>query len=141
LSDRADLFLGIIAFASLAAALAQIGVVVVAGLAVRRVAKLAQTVEEQVKPLFGHLDAIGREATRASVLATAQVERVDALFADVSGRIDQTLNGLQSSLTAPAREGRAILSAFQAAVGAFRDLRQNGRSRQSRSDDEDALFI
>lgn len=141
MSDRADLFLGIIAFASLAAALAQIGVVVVAGLAVRRVAKLAQTVEEQVKPLFGHLDAIGREATRASVLATAQVERVDALFADVSGRIDQTLNGLQSSLTAPAREGRAILSAFQAAVGAFRDLRQNGRSRQSRSDDEDALFI
>ena len=41
----------------------------------------------------------------------------------------------------PAREGRALFSAFRAAVQAIRDLRRDGRMRQGRGDDEDALFI
>jgi hypothetical protein len=140
-TDRTEVFLGLIAAASLATALAQIGIVVFAGLAARRVARLTQRIEAELKPIFGHLDAIGREAARASALATAQVERVDAMFSDVAARIDQAIGSLQSSMEAPAREGRAILSAFKAALQAIRDVRQNGRSRQGRGDDEDALFI
>ncbi|HEV3062612.1 MAG TPA: hypothetical protein VGY48_30475 [Vicinamibacterales bacterium] len=141
MSDRSEVFLGLIAAASLATALAQIGVVVFAGLAARRVTRLTKRIEDELKPIFGHLDAIGREAARASALATAQVERVDAMFTDVAVRIDQAIGSLQSSMEAPAREGRAILSAFKAALQAIRDIRQNGRSRQGRGDDEDALFI
>jgi hypothetical protein len=140
-TDRTEVFLGLIAAASLATALAQIGVVVFAGLAARRVARLTQRIEAELKPIFGHLDAIGREAARASALATAQVERVDAMFSDVAVRIDHAIGSLQSSMEAPAREGRAILSAFKAALQAIRDIRQNGRARQGRGDDEDALFI
>jgi len=123
-SARADVFLGVIAFAVLAIAIAQVGVVVA-----------------ELKPFFGHLNAIGRDASRATSLATAQVERADTLFADVVVRVDRALNGLQSSIETPAREGRAIMSGFRAAFQAIRDIRHNGRGRQRRGDDEDALFI
>ena len=141
MNDRTDVFLGVIAVATSAIALAQIGLAVATGLAVRRVAKLAESLERELKPLFGHLNAIGRDASRAAALATAQVERADKLFSDVALRVDEALNNVQAAVGKPAREGRAILSAFRAAIQAIRDIRQNGRSRQGRPDDEDALFI
>jgi hypothetical protein len=135
-----DVFLGVIAVATVAIAIAQIAVIVAAAAAAKRVGQLADQFEREVKPLFGHLTAIGRDAARAAQLASAQVERADKLFADLSVRIDDTLNLVQASVIAPAREGRALLSAFRAAFHAVRELRQ-ARARQARSDDEDALFI
>ncbi|HKB13971.1 MAG TPA: hypothetical protein VKD69_25075 [Vicinamibacterales bacterium] len=135
-----DVFLGIIAVATLAIAIAQIAVIVAAAAAAKRVGRLADQFEREVKPLFGHLNAIGRDAARAAQLAAAQVERADNLFADLSARIDETMNLVQASVLAPAREGRALLSAARAAFQAIRELR-HARSRQSRSEDEDALFI
>lgn len=141
MTDRAEIFLGIIALATLFTALAQVGVAIAAGMAARRVARLAEQVERDLKPFFGHLNAIGKEASRATALAAAQVERADVLFSDVAVRVDQALNGLQDSIGGPAREGRAILSGLRAAFQALRELRQNGRGRTGRGDDEDALFI
>jgi hypothetical protein len=140
-NGRTEVFLGVIAVATLAIALAQIGLAVVTGLAARRVARLAETLERELKPLFGHLNAISRDASRAAALATAQVERADKLFSDVALRVDEALNNVQAAVGKPAREGRAILSALRAAIQAIRDIRQNGRSRQGRPDEEDALFI
>jgi len=135
-----DVFLGVIAVATLAIAVAQIGVIIAAGLMARRVGHMLDRIEREVKPLFGHLNAIGADASRAVTLATAQVERVDKLFADVAVRVEQTLNVVQTSIGAPAREGRAMMSAVRAALQTLRDLRK-GRRRQGRGDDEDALFI
>ena len=140
MSTRADIFLGIIAAATLAIAIVQIGVIIAAGRLARRVETLADQIERDLKPLFGHLNAIGRDASRAAALATAQVERADKLFADVAQRVELAMNTVQGTLGAPAREARAVLSAFKAAMQAIRDMRQD-RSRQRRSDDEDALFI
>jgi hypothetical protein len=136
-----DVFLGVIAVATLVMAIVQVGIVVAAGRLARRIDALTEQFERDVKPLFGHLNAIGRDAARAAALATAQVERADQLFADVALRVDQTLNSVQSTLGAPAREARALLSAFKAAVHALKDLRHDGRARKGRSEDEDALFI
>lgn len=141
MTPKTEIFLGVIAVATLLIAIVQVGVIVAAALLARRVSRLVEQVERDIKPLFGHLNAIGQEASRAAALATAQVERADRLFADLSVRIEQTLNGVQTSLGAPVREGRALLSAFRAGLQAIRELRQNARSRQARSDDEDALFI
>ena len=135
-----DLFLGVIAIATLAIAIAQIGVMVTAGRLARRMERLTEHLEREVTPLFGHLNAIGRDAARAANLAAVQVERADQVFSDIAVRIDHTLNSLQSTLTVPAREGRALLSAFRAALHAVRELRRNPR-RSGRTDDEDALFI
>jgi hypothetical protein len=140
-NTSAEIFLGIIALSTLAIAITQIGIIVAAGRLARRVERLTEEFERELKPVFGHLNAIGRDAQRAVALATAQVERADRLFADFAVRVEQAMNTLQTSIGAPAREGRALLSAFRAAFQAIRDLRQNARARQARSEDEDALFI
>lgn len=135
-----DVFLGVIAVATLAIAVAQIGVIIAAGMVARRVGRMVDQFERDVKPLFGHLNAIGTDAARAVSLATAQVERADKLFNDVAGRIEQILNVVQGAMGGPAREWLAWLGAFRAALLALRGLRA-GRTRQGRGDDEDALFI
>jgi hypothetical protein len=138
-TERAEFFLGIIAFATAAVAVGQLCVVVITSLAARRVARLAQTVELELKPIFGHLNSIGRDAARAAALASAQVERADRLFADISMRVEDAVNNVQASIEQPAREGRAVLAAFRAAFQAIQEMRRNrGRPRP---DDEDALFI
>jgi hypothetical protein len=135
-----DVFLGVIAVATLAIAVAQIGVIIAAGIMARRVGRMVDQLERDVKPLFGHLNAIGADASRAVALATAQVERADKLFTEVAVRVEQTLTVVQASIGGPAREGRAMMGAFRAALQAIRELR-NGRTRQGRGDDEDPLFI
>lgn len=135
-----NLYLGIIAAATLAIAIAQIGVMVVAGMLVRRISRLTDRVEQEIRPLFGHVNAIGRDAARTTALAAAQMERADRVIADLVVRLDQTLNTLQAAASIPAREGRAIASALRAAIQAVRDMRRNGR-RRGRSEEEDALFI
>jgi len=135
-----DVFLGVIAVATLAIAVAQIGVIIAAGLMARRVGRMVDQFERDVRPLFGHLNAIGNDAARAVSLATAQVERADKLFNDVAGRVEQTLIVVQAAMGGPAREGLAWLGALRAALLAIRGLRA-GRTRQGRGDDEDALFI
>jgi uncharacterized protein YoxC len=136
-----EVFLGVIAVATLAMAVAQVAVIVVAGRAARRVAEVAEQFQRDVKPLFGHLNAIGHDAARAAALAAVQVERVDQLFTDVVQRFEQTVSTVQATVIGPVREGRALISAFKAAMQAVRELRQNGRPRQGRAEEEDALFI
>ena len=141
MSRSSEILLGVIAVSTLVVAIVQVGVVVAAGVALRRLGRLVDTVEQEIKPIFGHVNTIARDASRAAALATAQVERADKLFSDVAVRVDEALNAVQASIGAPAREGRALLSAFRAAFQAIRELRQNGRSRQARGEEEDALFI
>lgn len=140
MTDSTNTWLGLIAVATLLIAIVQIGVLVAAGLLARRVAKLADNLEQQVKPVFQHLDTIGREASRAAALATVQVERADRLFAGVTGRVEQSLDQVQSAMSMPAKEGVALLSAVRAAFSVFRNPPPPRRSR-TRGDDEDALFI
>ena len=135
-----DVFLGVIAVATLAMAIAQVGVIIAAGLMARRVGRMIEQLEREVKPLFGHLNAIGADASRAVALATAQVERADRLLADVAVRVEETLNLVQATIAAPAREGRAMMGAFRAAMQAVREMRR-GRAPRARGDDEDPLFI
>jgi hypothetical protein len=134
-----EIFLGIIALATLATAVVQIAVLVAAGRLARRVDRLVDQAERELRPLFDQLHAIARDAARAASLATAQVERADRVFADLAHRIDETLATVQGVIAKPAREGAAMLSALRAAINALRDLRA-GRSRK-RAEDEDALFI
>jgi hypothetical protein len=139
-STWAQIFLGVIAVATLTMAIAQVGIFVAAGLLARRLGRLAGDVHTELKPIFGHLDAIGRDASRASALALAQVERVDRVCNDVAGRLEQTMGAVSSGVGAPLREWRAFMSGLQAAFAAIRDSR--GRPRDGRGrEDEDALFI
>lgn len=134
-----EAFLGVIAAATLAMAVVQIGLIVAAGRLARRVDRLADQLEHELKPIFATLNAIGHDASRAVTLAAAQVERADRAFGELAMRVEQTVTTIQSNIVLPAREGRALFAALRATIAALRDARS--RARQRRGDDEDALFI
>jgi hypothetical protein len=138
-SGWTDVFLGVIAVATLITSILQVGVLVAAGRLAMRLMRLVDRLEREVKPIFGHLDSIGRDAARAASLAAAQVERADGLFADLTQRIETTMNTVQTAVGTPAREGAAILAGFRAALSTFRG--RGNRSRRARGEDEDSLFI
>ena len=136
----AVVFLGIIAAATLAMAIVQVGVCVATGLFTRRLGRFVDEVEREVRPMLGHLNDIARDASRAATLAVVQVERVDELCADVASKIDQTLAAIHSAIVVPAREGRALTLGFQAVIAAIREFR-SGRSHSRGKEEEDGLFI
>lgn len=139
MSDSANTWLGIIAISTLLMAVVQIGVLIAAGLLARRLGRLASHIERELKPMFDHLNAIGRDAARAAALATAQVERADRMFADLTGRVEHGLNSVQQVVSGPVREGVALWSALRTAVAAFKVPRP--RRKRAGADEEDALFI
>ena len=137
--DWATVFLGVIAVATLATSIVQIGVLVAASRLARRAERLMDVVEQEVRPILGHLNDIGRDASKAASLAAVQVERVDRMFALLAERLEDTLNTIQSTVTRPAREAAAVIAGLRTAFSFLRDMRA-GRAR-SRADEEDALFI
>jgi hypothetical protein len=132
-------FLGVIAVATLATAIVQIGLLVAAGLLARRVGRFVDDIEREVRPIIGHLNSVSRDASRAAAIAVSQVERVDALVSDVAAKIDQTITTIHSAIVTPAREGRAWVIGFQAVMAAIREFRNPSRARTR--DEDDGLFI
>jgi len=135
-----NVFLGVIALATLTTAIMQVGLLIAAARLISRLSHLIDHVERELAPVFVHVNAIAKDASRAAAVATAQVERIDALITDMGQRAGQALNAFQIGLGLPAKEGRAFMTALRTV---FKTLRQdvNGRRRRSRADDEDALFI
>lgn len=139
MTDRAEIFLGVIAAATLVTAIAQVGVLVAAGLLARRIERLTDRIDRELTPIFEHVNAIGRDASRAASLAAAQVERADRLFADLVQRVERLMSTAQVTVGGTAREGAAVLAGFRAALTAIREMRA-GQAR-ARAEDEDGLFI
>lgn len=139
MTSWAEIFLGIIAAATLLMALVQTSVIVGSWMLARRVARLVDQIERELKPLAGNLNAMAKDAARATALAAVQVERVDKLFDDLTTRVEQTAATVQNVIVTPLRDGAAVLAGIRAAVAAFQDLTK--RSSTGRAEEEDALFI
>ncbi|MEP7307875.1 MAG: hypothetical protein ABJA98_20415 [Acidobacteriota bacterium] len=121
-------------------AIIQVPVMIAAARAARRVERLVDRIEHELAPTFGHINAIGRDASRAVALAAVQVERVEGLISDLAQRVEEVVAIVQTTVAAPAREGKAILLALRAAMEVVRDARRRSRARR-RAEDDDVLFI
>jgi hypothetical protein len=138
----AEVFLGIIALATLTMAAIQVGVIVYGLGVARRVNKLLTQLEQEMKPLAESLNGIARDAARISSLAAGQVERVDRLVTDITVRLEQTATTLQDAILRPLRDGAAIMTGVKAAIDVIRELtRRRPGPAGPRAEDEDALFI
>jgi hypothetical protein len=137
----AEVFLGVIALATLTMAAVQVGVIVYGWTLARRVNRLLAQVERDMQPLAESLNAIARDAARISGLAAGQVERVDRLVTDVASRLEQTATTVQDAILGPLREGAALLAGVKSAIGVVRELAGRPDSSRARSEEEDALFI
>jgi hypothetical protein len=137
----AQVFLGIIAVATLLMALVQVSVILCGLMLARRVARMLDQLERDAKPIVESLNAIARDAARAAALAAVQVERVDKVFSDLAVRIEQTASTVQKAIVNPLRDGAAVLAGVRAALAVLKDLTGRSRGAGVRAEDDDALFI
>ena len=141
MSFWAEVFLGVIALATLTMAAIQVGIIVYGLGVARRVNSLLTRVEKEMKPLADSVNSIARDAARISSVSADQVERIDRLVNDLTVRVEETATTVQNAILSPLRDGAALMSGVRAAIEAFRELTgRDGRTR-SRRDDEDSLFI
>ena len=136
----AEVFLGVIALATLTMAVVHVGVVVGGWMMARRVTRVLTQVERQMQPLVDSVNAIAQDAARITALATTQAERVDRLVTDLTNRVEDTANTVQNAVLKPLRDGAAMLAGVRAALDVFRDGGRRGAGR-TRPEEEDALFI
>jgi hypothetical protein len=136
-------FLGLIAVATVAMAVVQIVLVVVALRLAKRVDALSAQVERELLPLAQKLSRVADNLQQATGLATVQIERLDRLFAGASKRADETMSLVQGAVVGPIREGLAVIAALRGVIGAVRSFRRGGGPSRpvAKFDDEDPLFI
>ncbi|HSP89648.1 MAG TPA: hypothetical protein VLN08_02015, partial [Vicinamibacterales bacterium] len=141
-SDASTVFLGVIALATVAMAVGQVGMLISVLRLSKRVEAMSVRVERELGPLAERLTRVAENLQQASNLAAVQVERVDRLFAGATRRADETMSLVQGAVVGPIREGLAVIAAVRGVVGAIRSARGSRASRAaSKFDDEDPLFI
>lgn len=136
-----DVLLGVIAIAVLTMAIVQVAAIVFALRAARRVGEAVDRLERRVEPIVANLQALTADASRATTLAAAQVERATRVMTDLSARIDETAAVVQRSIVGPAREGYAAVQGILAALTALRAGINRAPKRPVPAEEEDALFI
>ncbi len=139
MSDTATIFLGLIAASVVLMALMQIGAVIFLARYAKRLTTITEDLQREIKPLIGRVNAIAEEAHRATLLASKQVERVDLLVGDVTRRVQETGDALQSLVTRPMRQGSAVVTGLRAVLAAL--LTSKPDRRFERDEEEDALFV
>ncbi len=141
MTTTAVVFVGLIAVATLVTAAVQVGLIVVVMRLATRLEAIGSLFETEIRPLVANATTVSSQAARVGELAVAQMERADRLLTDVARRIDDTTRLVQGTLLAPAREGRALLAALGAVVGALRDGRRARSAAAAAGEDDDPLFI
>ena len=137
-------FLGAIATATVVMAVVQVGIIVFAARLARRVDRMVDVMETELKPALDRVNAMGGDMNRATSLAVAQVERADQLFARVAERVDSVTAVTQDAVIEPFRHGSALLEGFRVALSVLRGSPspgQPGDGMRPVAEDEEALFI
>jgi uncharacterized protein with PIN domain len=136
-----DVFLGIVALATLVMACIQVGAIVAVGRLARDAQKTLASLQQDVKPLMAKVSTLADEASKTATIATAQAEKIDRLVTDLTRRIDETSVVVQQAVITPAREALAIVAAIKAGFGALRGFRDMRPGQGRHAEEEDPLFI
>jgi hypothetical protein len=139
-TGASDLFLGIIALATLVMALIQVGAIIAAARFGRRMQQMVVSIQEEVRPLIARANSVAEEASKTASIASAQAQKIDKLVTDLTRRVDETSLVVQQAVVTPARETLALVAGLKAGLAALRGLR-DFRGRPGRVEEEDPLFI
>lgn len=113
--------LGVIAAATVVMAVLQIGFFAYWIRLARRIDRVVEIVERDIRPTLGRMDAISADAARAAALAVAQVERVDKVVARLAAEAEGAMTSARDSVVEPVRQGGAFLVGLRAALLTFRN--------------------
>jgi hypothetical protein len=116
-----EVFLGVIAVATLVMALIQVCLVIAGIIALKRMHEMLVRIENAAKPVLAHVDDLVLDATASVAAARVQIDRVEQQAVQVLKRTEQAVQRVQDYLVAPAREGMALAAGARALFGAFRE--------------------
>ena len=139
MNDWSGLFLGIIALSVLVMAVIQVGAIILLARAMKKMMAITEDLQREIKPLAAKVHAIADDAKRAAALAGKQAERIDALVADVSQRVQDTTAAVQTLITSPIRQGASLFGGLRDMIAAI--LTTEPRKPAHRDEGEDALFV
>ena len=135
------LFMGVIAVAVLAIAMAQVVTLWLGLRVMRRVDQIADRVEKDIQPVIDRVNTVSGDITRVTSLAVAQIERADQLFARFAVRADRLMGVGQDAVIEPVRRSAALIQALRAALEILRTTPRDGSAKQAADDEQEALFI
>ena len=141
MSDWPTLFLAAIAAATGVMALIQVGVLIYGARLARRMNRLAARVEREVDPFLGKVQEMSSDATRATKLAVAQIERADQMMAQLARRAEATLDLAEQVLVEPARRGLALIEGLRAMFSSVREKTEPRPDDTKAAEEDEALFI
>ncbi len=135
-----EVFLGVIALATLLMSIVQVSAVVAILGVARKAQQTLSELQRDVRPLIAKANAIADQASHTATVASVQAEKIDRLVTDLAQRVDQTAGVVQQAIITPAREGMAIVAALKAGLQALQGFRERPRHPRT-ADEEDPLFI
>jgi hypothetical protein len=124
--DTSTVFLGVIALATLVMATVQLGIIFYGAKLARRVDRLVDVVETEIKPTLGRVNAMSEDVSRATALAAVQAERFDKLGERVTVYVDQLAELTEDTVIEPMRRGAALLRGLKVVMAALRGVQQAG---------------
>ena len=126
------LLLSVIAVATVIIAVVQIGVVIFAVRLAKRLSRLVDVVEHEIRPTLARVDAVSSDVARVTSLASNQADRLDQITSHLIDKIVEILTAADRSVFAPLKQGAGFLFGLRAALSAFR-----GESLQSKPASDD----
>ena len=127
--DGATLLLGVIAVATAVMAVVQVGMLVYGVLLSRRVNRLIEVVEREVRPVAQRVGTLSDDAARLSSLAVSRIERLDETVERIAGRLEETLKAARAAVVEPARQGVVLAHVLRAGLAALRRVKEEAPAR------------
>ncbi len=124
--DTSTVFLGVIALATLVMATVQLGIIVYGAKLARRVDRLVDVVETEIKPTLGRVNAMSEDMSRATALAAVQAERFDKLGERMTVYVDQLSELTEDTVIEPMRRGAALLRGLRVVMAVLRGAQRTG---------------
>ena len=140
-------FLGVIALSSFVQGLFLLGLGWGGLKLMRRVQQLQARVESELRPALASVSRISRNVSEVNEVASAQVERVEALVDHTLARVEETKEQVREALSIPRGglvEVSALLKGFRRGLDVYQRLgalEAQGRGTTRRYADDEHLFI
>ena len=137
-SNWSTIFLGVIAFATLVAAMAQVAVLIGAARLGRRINAVADRAERAIEPTVSRVEALREQVSDVVTRGAVQVQRAEQLFDDISHQAKRVSTTVRGVAAFPLREGAALIAGARAIVSRLtnggREAGSNGRREDSMAD-------
>ena len=124
--DTSTVFLGVIALATIVMATVQLAMIVYGSRLARRLDRLVDVVEKEIRPTLGRVNAMSEDMSRATSLAAVQAERFDKLFARLAEQVDHFSELTEDAVVEPMRRGAALLQGLKVVMAVLRGVERAG---------------